>query len=223
MPNIEPAATSQTVEGMDWLTFISNFISSVAWPLVAVLFILVFKKELGALARRVTKMSLPGGGDVTFGQALDAATLQTEKVEAKIEAEVKAKAPELEDQPPSKSPHVDPSQSAAFDSYLWLAEHNPHAAVLEAYREIPNALNEARIIISQPDLSERQILSVLLTESVLSDEMFGLFGRLRKLRNKAAHSRETVITPSEALEYRNLCQRFAEAVIYAAKLHQIMQ
>jgi len=223
MPNSILGAAPQTAEGMDWLTFTSSVIGSIAWPLVAVLFILIFKKELTALARRIEKMSLPGGGDLMFGQALDAAALKTEKVEATIEAEVKAKAPALQAQSPSKGSHARPSDPAIFDSYLWLAEHNPHAAVLEAYREIPKALNEARIILSQPELTEQQTLSVLLTESVLSGEMHELFNHLKKMRNKAMHSQETVITASEALEYRNLCQRFAGAVRSAAELHKLLQ
>jgi hypothetical protein len=67
-PMIEPAASETAGKSMDWLTFWSRVIGSVVWPLVAVLFILVFRKELTALAQRITKMTLPGGADVTFSQ-----------------------------------------------------------------------------------------------------------------------------------------------------------
>lgn len=45
---------------MDWLTFIAEIVKGVAWPMVALVALLVFRRELGALLGRLKKGKIAG-------------------------------------------------------------------------------------------------------------------------------------------------------------------
>ena len=55
---------------MDWLQFWSSIVSSLAWPVCAVLISLVFRKKLGELLAKITKLELPGGISTEFDRGL---------------------------------------------------------------------------------------------------------------------------------------------------------
>lgn len=217
MPNIEPAAASKTVEGMDLLTFISSIVGSLAWPLVAVLFILVFKKELTALARRLTKMTLPGGADLTFAEVLEETEKRIEIVEERIKvspATIEVRGGEVEARETGPG-----SSNELMNDYEWIAKTYPHQAVAEAYREVEQALKEAQKVLVKAQHSDATALGVFQKSGVLSREMFMLWLRLKRLRDTAVHSRETVISEEEALLYRELCRRFIEALSTASEAY----
>ncbi|MBB6134900.1 hypothetical protein HD842_003058 [Massilia aurea] len=55
---------------MNWLQFWSSIVSSLAWPVCVVLVSLIFRKKLGDLLAKITKLELPGGISTEFGKGL---------------------------------------------------------------------------------------------------------------------------------------------------------
>jgi hypothetical protein len=46
---------------MDWLQFIAAFVGHVAWPVVAIVMLIVLRGRLGSLADRLIELTYPGG------------------------------------------------------------------------------------------------------------------------------------------------------------------
>src|SRR5438270_10049019 len=67
---------------MDVLTFISNLVGSLVWPVVVIVLLVFLRPRLEGLADRLQELSLPGGTKAKFEKRLDAARLESEKVNA---------------------------------------------------------------------------------------------------------------------------------------------
>jgi Sec-independent protein translocase protein TatA len=118
---------------LDLLTFCSNLISSIVWPLIVVIIILILRNPLRELirdlGRRLRSIKFPGG-EAEFSQEL---------------AEIKEAADEANLPPLPVSPAT---SSLLFkieeDERQWcrLAELSPRAAVIEAWRQVEIAIRE---------------------------------------------------------------------------------
>ncbi|HEX8664322.1 MAG TPA: hypothetical protein VF744_09865 [Beijerinckiaceae bacterium] len=174
---------------MDWLTFFSSVIKSVAWPAVVVALLVILRKQLQDLASDLDEFSFPGGS-AKFKKRLQ---------EAKKEIDA---AGEEESQPKIAPP---------TDEYLELATKYPQAAILQAFEEVAEAAREYRRQF--PNAGTKTTLAVmkgLYNMKLIDRSVLNQYRKLRDTRNAAVHAQ--YITPGEAIEYRTLCRSLAERV-----------
>lgn len=157
---------------MDWLTFISNITSSLAWPIVVVLIIWLLKDKLGELIPRLTKLK-----------------------HRETEIEFAEKITELvSDRQDDKKPMVvaqTQEAQAQLTFLMKLAEVSPRAAVTESFRALELALEKA-VVKAFPELEPKDFRNSLEVQKLLKDKLLepDLFYRIRELRalkNKATH------------------------------------
>jgi hypothetical protein len=119
---------------VDWLTFISIVATAIAWPVVAVLLLIITRKRLGmlidAIAKRVIKAKLPGGIEFEFSEKLDKA--REEQQELLVEGKV-------------AYDNTGPTYFRTDDPYFLLAQLSPEAAVVESFKEVEAAIIENRL------------------------------------------------------------------------------
>jgi hypothetical protein len=63
-------AVLHDVVKMDWLTFIERSIGHLAWPVVAVLVLLFFRRKLGEILGRIVEILLPGGAGLKLASPI---------------------------------------------------------------------------------------------------------------------------------------------------------
>lgn len=167
---------------MDWLTFFSNIISAVAWPIAAVILVVLFKDEIKKVTPYVKR-------------------LKAGPLEAEFEREVK----EL-----TESTTTNTDQSPASKALLYqLAEMHPRSAILESWVRVEAA---ARAVIATDNFAPTKtsyvpaarLTDTLLNLEVLDQSQTSLFNELRRLRNEVAHEKGIEPTQDSALSYIDL-------------------
>lgn len=188
---------------MDRLTFISKMTEALAWPLVALIIVLVFKRRLLALVPSLRKLSLPGGVEAEFESKLE--RLEIEPNPLAVESE-------LADPGVTVAPTA---TTAPVDAMALRA--NPTGVVMEKWKEVEAAARN--IILRSTDvnrlfvsaMNSLQIGRELRRGNLLTLEQIEWFNELRALRNLAAHSQETI--PAEQVErYVALADQFIRSI-----------
>lgn len=173
---------------MDWKTFIASIVDSLAWPVVAVIVVLILKDAIKELLPRLRRFK-HRDTEFEFAEKISEMVRESE-TEAEEEFDQDISEPESENQ---------------FNSLLKLAEVSPRAAVVEAYRILEHAADSA-IKAAYPDLDSYELRHpvrarrYLVKANILSPDQYDQLRELRNLRNLAAHSREFKLTdtPIEA-------------------------
>ena len=179
---------------MDILTFTSNIISALVWPIVVIIAILMLRNPLHALihnlGRRLHSVKFPGG-EAEFSeelaevkQAADEAQLPQEPVTLRIEADVQR--------------------------WARLTEISPASAIVEAWRQVENTMREAARRSGIPDKQTRSAIALtgaLGKNKVISPDIIAVISELRSIRNTAAHGIDVHITQSDVEEYISLVNR----------------
>jgi hypothetical protein len=181
------AALALSIGGsVDQLTFIAKLIEVLAWPVAAIVLVILLRREISALAPFIRK-------------------LKAGPLEAEFEREVS----ELRSA-------VDVSNSAAgTQSLSWqaatekLAQVNPRSAILEAWRQTESAAIRG-VRERQPDLTDqqvrstREVLKLLGETGVSTPEEVALLNQMRFLRNQAGHVESFQPTYEAAMNYIQL-------------------
>lgn len=174
---------------MDWLQFISSLISSIAWPVVGLTFLFLFKTELSKIVQRL-------------------AHLKYKDLEIAFD-KIKQDAQELQ----LKSALMTaPKESVEFTSLeeqiMDAAERTPSAAILLAWSGLETAIASAvgRLAISSESPSYRSPMhniESLEQAGRLSKSHKQLLNEMRMLRNKVAHEQSAIlsISSNHALDY----------------------
>lgn len=162
---------------MDWKTFISEIIGSLAWPAVVTFSIFILKDNLGELLPRLKKLKHKD--------------TELEFIEGIAELAKEASTlPKLEVE----------SQSVQLNRevLLRLASISPRSAVIEAYRIVEvagvKAIEEFYPVLKGRDVRSQVQVSKMLREKVLSSERYHQLRELLMLRNKAAHDEDFSLT-----------------------------
>lgn len=182
---------------MDALTFISNLISSLAWPLTVVLFVWWLRKEIKKLLPFAKKFRY-GDFEIEFEQQL---------ADLKKDVETQKKSHEV----------LPKSKDIEFDNYLKsAAELSPRTAIVEAWVGLEiTAVNSARMLKVIPDqkyIPFTRVISALREEGVLEKKDVEILDRLRKMRNEALHSPGFQINQEEAKEFIGLIREQSEII-----------
>lgn len=185
---------------MDWLTFISKLIESMAWPVAAVLLGLIFRKRLAELLPLLRKVKA-GPLEAEFEIATKQVLASTAEIAAKGR---KADAPQIED----KSSLEDTA------SKLLTARSEPTATIIEGWSRLDGELHKLGRqtgVNQDPLLSEAKLYHELMDSDVLPMETRSLVQNLRQLRNQVAHAK-VIPTPESAQDYLVSVQRVVELI-----------
>ncbi len=165
-----PPSSAVPMAGMDHLTFITKLLEHGAWPLAACAIILFMRAEIRSLLPYMKKFKA-GPVEADFEHAVSemstkAASLPTPSV-----------APEL----------LDPDD----DIVIQLAKFHPRSAILESWREVEIAANQAlsKRLPNGPAAPMRatQVVNHVLDAKLLSAEAANTLQSLRTLRNQVIH------------------------------------
>lgn len=174
---------------MDWKQFIADLVSSVAWPVVAIIFLYMFRAELAKIVQRL-------------------AHLKYKDLELDFE-KVKQQAEELHLEFEQDAPVIEsPVFTSLEDQIMDAVERAPSAAILLAWSALETAIASAvaRLAISPDSPSYRSPMhniDVLSKNGRLSKKYESLLHEMRMLRNKVAHEKDSMLTISQdqALNY----------------------
>lgn len=158
---------------MDWLTFITTVIESLAWPAATIITLLIFKSELKGIVPFLSK-------------------LKAGPVEAEFDREIqqlKALAPA-----PEKSEALTPAAKASSEFLFQLGQLHPRSAILESWVRLEAAARSAlsNLRTTPEGMKARYIPAANLPNALLNAGKFEqgdvtLFHELRRLRNEVAH------------------------------------
>lgn len=182
---------------MDWLQFFSSVISSLAWPVTAIVAFYVLKNHVAALSPFVERLKYKDF-EVEFRKSVQELTAQSR---------TELPSPELDD------------QAAIPRNRLYsLAEISPRSAILEAWLQVEAAAADA-IQASEPALESKvagisplRLGEHLNRRQVINGKQLEIFHRLRELRNKAVHIGDATFQLDEVLEYIALATSLASQI-----------
>lgn len=175
---------------MDYLTFISKLTESLAWPLVAVILGLTFRKRVLDLLPTMKKFKA-GPVEAEF-------ELATKQVLADASRETASAAPPVR----AEERQADESTKDIV-SELLSARTDPAGMILEGWSRVDGQLHQLGRqinLIDDPLENTWKVYSSIKQADVLPPTTFRLIQELRELRNKVAHVR-VVPTVDAAQDY----------------------
>ena len=181
---------------MDWMTFITKIIDSVAWPAAIVLVIWWLKSHIGQLIPYTKKFKY-GDLEIEFEQQLK---------ELKKEAEA------------SKLEHATPERdSTEMLEYLSeTADVSPRAAIVDAWVGLElTAFNSARLLgigNEKRPIPFSRLISALESKGIIKPNDANILKKLMRLRNEALHSPNFNITKKGAQEFSALARDMADLI-----------
>jgi hypothetical protein len=179
------------------MAFIASLVHSLAWPAAVAVAVIVLRRPIAAALGRGVRRVRAGPVEIEFDQEL-----------AEVRQELRL-SPELAAEP------------QALDSLgqelARLADVSPRSAVLEAFLRIEVRLGEllAGTGMDVPRASGRRLAMLARDKGLISDETMTAIDGLSVLRNLAAHSLASDISPERARDYLAL----ADAVLYAMSVN----
>ncbi|OGB22614.1 MAG: hypothetical protein A3I66_10950 [Burkholderiales bacterium RIFCSPLOWO2_02_FULL_57_36] len=181
---------------MDLLTFVSKLAEVLAWPAVVLIIVSLLRKELSALFAIVKKVKA-GPVEAEFEREIN-----------ELKSVADAELPAVEHQAPAT-----PSQNELEQ----LAQINPRAAIIEAWRRLElaarRALSQAGIKMNSHDAASPLAHARNLAKSaLLSQEELVLFNDLRNLRNMSVHAEKFSPTLEAALSYIEVASRVQQTL-----------
>jgi hypothetical protein len=194
---------------LDWLTFFSTNIKSLAWPTVAIFVLLVLKRQIGDLLRALGDRLLTakgGGFEFTFGQRVD-------------EAEALLPTPEVKEITASFAAsgglEADAAHAQRIENISALAQLPPAYIVSQAWLRLEQAIREAvNIPPARPGYRRParplNYLGWAREQGLLTPEELAAVQRLREMRNLAAHSLDPDLTMTDALRYQDIADALTQ-------------
>ncbi|MGI4801659.1 MAG: hypothetical protein ACRYF2_10190 [Janthinobacterium lividum] len=196
---------------MDWLTFVASMSGTLAWPLVAITALIIFRVPFRTLVSQSGKRKVTvkgGGAEVVISEELDRIE-ETSPSTLKIEN----KTPQNSDQ--TVAENKEKNFSNAFLEALAAEVELPPAYIisqswLRLIDEVRLALQYAGVEASGRGIGSVVILSRAHTAGFLSSDEFQQLQDLRKLRNQVVHDSEVSVSSTDALRYSTLANRLIE-------------
>jgi len=181
---------------MDALTFISEIVKAVAWPLSVLTIALIFRKQLAQILKLLIRIRY---GDFEF---------EFDREFSKLEAKAQAI-------PISTSR---PSHESDREKLLRLAAVSPQSAIVEAWRMVENRLVEVahqhRLKLAPAVWAMPMVLTAFLQHAeILTEAQSDLLPNLRALRDKVAHHpKDNKVSMDEAIRYSDLALQLVASI-----------
>lgn len=172
-------------DGMGWLEFVASIISSLAWPVAAVIITLAFRRQITSLLNKIRRLTW-GDKALDFAEKLD-------KVEQTLHAEL-----ENSDGPALTPPIPD-------NRFGRLLEISPSAAILDSWAPVEKLIREIgqkRGIDSKRVIVPIQVVRQLRDEGIINGSVYEMVRDLRSIRNAAAHQLD--VTATDAYRFHKL-------------------
>ncbi|MFP3850490.1 hypothetical protein [Pseudomonas sp. W5-01] len=178
---------------MDWKQFIAAIVTASAWPVAAVVLVMMLKGPLVDILGRIRSLKIKDFNFDLSGK-LD-----------EVAVAVAANASE----PPA------PVATAARP-VLELARIDPRSAVLSAWLEVEKETEELALkagieFLRRPPVT---VANELHAAGLMDELVFSTYVKLRRIRNEAAHLQERDISFEEAVSMANLCHWLANRLHY---------
>jgi hypothetical protein len=177
---------------MDVLTFISQIVKSLAWPVATAAIVIALREQIKALLRRLTSLK-HNDTEVKFSEDIE-----------KAKEALDAKAP-VADLTPAQSPITDIETRV-----LRLIEVSPSAGLVEAWSLLESAARRKAKELGfkyeqRGPIPLQGILDVLVNARKIDEEDCKLIQQMREWRNTAAHSDERQnLDPSTAWKFSTM-------------------
>ena len=174
---------------MDNNTLASNIIESLAWPVTAIVILLLLRKELSSLFARVRKGQL---GDATVEFEVAVAVVE-EKRGARKSADAPASAEDVD-----------------------MAEADPRAAVIKSWLEVEYQARAAFQRKGVPYTGTahtplgKSVEALAELSGVLGQKDLMMFRELQVIRNKYVHDRDFRPSPESVIGYMTLAKDLSE-------------
>ncbi len=185
---------------MDWLTFISKLVDSLAWPVAGVLLGLIFRKKILDLIpslRRVKAGPLEAEFEVATRQVLESTADLASKQHTSEVSQTESK------------PRVE--EAAAK---LLTARSEPTATIIEGWSTLDGELHKLGRqtgIVVDPLESQLKVYLAIMESDVLPVGTKQLVQSLRELRNQVAHGK-VIPTPESAQDYLVSVERVIDLI-----------
>lgn len=181
--------------GSRGLTFVSQVISSVAWPTTVLVCALILRKHLLALIPLVRTVKY-SDVEIQFGK--EVADL------------VKAAGTSLPNEPLKGGRNP-------WEDLIVLADVRPRSAIRSAWRRVEDAAfaaaNNKNIEVADAARNMPMVVgSILLNQGVISTSQYDLLSKLRSLVNDAEHAPPDAINSETAVEFIGLALRLAASI-----------
>ena len=178
------------------LGFISQIISSLAWPMTLLTCVLLLKRHLLALIPLVRTVKY-SDVEIRFGQEVAELNRTTD----------------IADLPPQQG---NPKQNQ-WESLSRLAEVRPRTAIRSAWGQVESSIRELAKkknteITDAAEGMPMVIGAILLNQGVLTSQQYELMQKLRMLYHEAERAEPDTITTDSAAEYVGLALRLAASI-----------
>lgn len=176
---------------------VARIIEAIAWPVILVVFIFLFRPQIVRILERLSKIKYKDL-EVVFDEKLKDAEF--------IAKEINIPQPEV-----IRSTIEPVIQTSLYDSLNEIAAHSPRAAVTEAWLNIEAASQEAASALEMEPRkrrSGREVIDFLVQQNKLPASAIRLYRTLRETRNMATHTLEWEMDSEEATRYIDLALGF---------------
>lgn len=187
---------------MDWLTFVSKAIDSLAWPIVVLVLGLVFRRKLLDLIPSIRKLKA-GPVEAEFELAAKQVLANAAEVTTR-DALPGAKA----------RPEVEAPGAQEIVARLINARTDPAGTILEGWAKVDGELfrlGQQMGLLADPLENTTKVYQSVMASDVLPIGTKQLIRELRDLRNKVAHVKVTP-TPESAQDYLLAVDRVVELI-----------
>lgn len=174
---------------MDWLSFFSSVIDSIAWPLALVVAVFVLRAEVIEAIGRIQIIK-----------------------HKETQIEFSNRVQEVSREAESSLPEAALSETREYTRRIELAELSPRGAILESWLDVETAMEDmgARYGIPAEEMKRSNIhmLQLKLGDyNTLGNGAFGLLQLLRETRNEAVHLTDKEVKADAAKEYVSMANR----------------
>jgi hypothetical protein len=187
---------------MDWLTFISKIIDSLAWPASIAFLFYLLRNDLPTIAKYIKKLKYKDL-EMEFGESLKA-----------VDKETKEAIPAVPDTIAISGQTLDQVK----DRLNSIAELAPRSAILEAWLQVESAAVD---VVRKKGISDfksmpgpMRLRDYLIKGELLNKRQIAIFEQLRVLRNEAVHVADAEFTNEAVSHY------ISSALIMAAYLEE---
>ena len=189
--------------GVGWVEFVSRAIDALAWPLAAVVGLLLLRRQLSQLlARPLSRLEL-GRLKLEWDRIATSTRLPAPGQPGNVG----------EPSESSAAPSPAGSIRAELES---LARSDPRMAIIEAHRRVERglrALVESRVPRGADVEGAVALTGLAMANDLITPMSARSLEGLNVLRNLATHRREDEVSPGQAMEYLDL----ADAVLYTLR------
>ncbi len=196
------AISTSAPPGMSVLEFVAAMTSYLAWPVLILLSLLMFRPNVARLLRNIAAFE-GFGVKLDFGREVAALSAAVdEATPPKSGEEVSVSLPERASHPVQEAVRVEPATTAKSDSLIGGGLGSAEDKVLGAWARIETALRRAAKLYGVNSAAKAvEIVDELAANKALSTSTIQLISDARRLRNAVAHGRVNDLTFMSAQVY----------------------